>query len=72
MKELKISGMYWSMQTMVVRANGTDTRAVDKERKRVTVIKMSCPLMDNISTKHAEKISKYGALRWELKQQYSG
>ena len=33
---------------------------------------MSCPWMDNRSTKEAEMTAKFGPLRWELKQQYHG
>ena len=55
-----------------VRANRIDARVVDKKRKQVVVIEMSCPWMDNRSTKEAEKTAKYGPLRWELKQQYPG
>ena len=36
------------------------------------MIEMSCPWMDNRSTKEAEKTAKFGPLRWELKQQYHG
>ena len=36
------------------------------------MIEMSYPWMDNRSTKEAEKTTKYGPLRWELKQQYPG
>ena len=45
---------------------------LEKERKRVAVIKMSCPWMDNRAIKDAEKTAKYNSLRWELKQQYPG
>ena len=55
-----------------VRANRIDARVVDKKRKQVVVIEMSCPWMDNRSTKEAEKTAKYGLLRWELKQRYPG
>ena len=52
-----------------VKANRIDARVVDKKRKGVAMIEMSCPWMDNRSTKEAEKTTKYGRLRWELKQQ---
>ena len=59
-------------ESVMVKANRIDARIVEKERKRVAVIEMSCPWMDNRAIKDAEKTTKYGPLRWELKQQYSG
>ena len=50
----------------MVRANRIDARVVDKERKRVAVIEMSCPRMDNRAIKDAVKTAKYGPLSWEL------
>ena len=59
-------------ESVMVKANRIDARIVEKERKRVAVIKMSCPWMNNRAIKDAEKTAKYGPLRWELKQQYPG
>ena len=59
-------------ESVMVKDNRIDARIVEKERKRVAVIKMSCPLMDSRAIKDAEKTAKYGQLRWELKQQYPG
>ena len=59
-------------ERVMVKANRIDPRIVEKERKRVAVIEMSCPWMDNRAIKDAEKTTKYGPLRWELKQQYPG
>ena len=59
-------------ESVMVKANRIDARIVEKERKRVAVIEMSCPWMDNRVIKDAEKTAKYGPLRWELKQQYPG
>ena len=42
MKELRLSGMYQFMQSVMVKANRIDARIVEKERKRVVVIEMSC------------------------------
>ena len=56
----------------MVRANKIEAKVVDKERKRVAVMEMSCPWMENRAIKDAEKTAKYGPLRWELKQQLSG
>ena len=59
-------------ESVMVKANRIDARIVEKERKRVAMIEMSCPWMDNRAIKDAEKTAKYGPLRWELKQQYPG
>ena len=59
-------------ESVMVKANRIDAKIVEKERKRVAVIEMSCPWMDNRAIKDAEKTAKYGPLRWELKQQYPG
>ena len=59
-------------ESEMVKDNRIDARIVEKERKRVAVIKMSCPWMDSRAIKDAEKTAKYGQLRWELKQQYPG
>ena len=47
-----------------VRANRIDARTIDKQRKRVLAVEMSCPLMDNRTAKDKEKTTKYAALRW--------
>ena len=56
----------------MVKANRIDAGVAEKERKRVVVIEMSCPWMDNRAIIDTEKTAKYGPLRWELKQQYPG
>ena len=52
-------------ESVMVKANRIDARIVEKERKRVAVIKMSCPWMDNRAIKDAEdsqvRPSKMGA-----------
>ena len=55
-----------------VRANRIDTQVIDKVKKEVMLIKMSCPWMENQQMKMEEKMRKYGPLRWELKLQYPG
>ena len=55
-----------------VRANRIDARVIDKQRKRVLAVEMSCPWIDNRTGKDKEKTTKYAALQWELKQQYPG
>ena len=57
-------------ESVMVKANRIDARIVEKERKRVAVIEMRFPWMDNRGIKDAEKTAKYGPLRWELKQQF--
>ena len=42
----------------MVKTNRIDARVVEKERKRVAVIEMSCPWMDNRAMKDAEKTAK--------------
>ena len=59
-------------ESVMEKANRMDARIAEKERKRVAVIEMSCPWMDNRAIKDAEKTAKYGPLRWELEQQYPG
>ena len=53
-----------------VRANRSDARVVDKQKKKVLLLEMSCPWMANNKQKEEEKTSKYAALRWEMRQQY--
>ena len=53
-----------------VRANRVDALIVDHVKKKVLLIEMSCPWIDNRAKKDEEKTAKYGPLRWELKQRY--
>ena len=46
-------------------------RIVDKVRKEILLLEMSCLWITNRRTKE-EKTRKYAPLRWELKQQYPG
>ena len=43
---------------------------MDKDNKKVSVIEMSCPWVENREEKDAEKTTKYWPLRWELGQRY--
>ena len=45
---------------------------MDKVRKEILLLEMSCPWTTNRRTKEEEKTSKYAPIRWELKQQYPG
>ena len=53
-----------------VIANRIDARVVDKQKKKVLLLEMSCPWMANRKQKEEEKTSKYAPLRWEIRQQY--
>ena len=55
-----------------VRANRIDVRIINHESKRVITLEMSCPWVTNRERKEEEKTTKYGPLRWELKQKYQG
>ena len=65
---------YWDIPLYAdnthVKANRIDATIVDKENKKVSVIEMSCPWIENREEKDAEKTTKYGPLRWELEQRY--
>ena len=65
---------YWDIPLYAdnthVKANRIDATIVDKENKKVSVIEMSCPWVENREEKDAEKTTKYGPLRWELEQRY--
>ena len=45
-----------------VRANRVDARIINHETRSVTLLEMSCPWLDNQSTKDEEKSLKYGPL----------
>ena len=55
-----------------VRANRIDARIVDNNTKKVIVIEMSCPWLENRQLNDLKKTQKYGPLRWELKRQFQG
>ena len=67
---------YWDIPLYAdnthLKANRIDATIVDKENKKVSVIEMSCPWVENREKKDAEKTTKYGPLRWELEQRYPG
>ena len=54
------------------RANREDARMNNHESKRVISLEMSCPWVTNWEEKEEEKTTKYGPLRWELKQKDQG
>ena len=55
-----------------VRNNRIDCTVIDKEKKKVVLLEMSCPWVSNRETKCAEKTSKYAPLRYELRRRYPG
>ena len=65
---------YWDIPLYAdnthVKANRIDATIVDKENKKVSVIEMSCPWIENREEKDAEKTTKCGPLCWELEQRY--
>ena len=67
---------YWDVPVYAdhteVRASSVDARIVDKERKTVTLLEMSCPWIENRKQKDEEKTRKYAPLRREIKKQYPG
>ena len=65
---------YWDIPLYTanthLKANRIDATIVDKENKKVSVIEMSCPWVENREEEEAEKTTKCGPLRWELEQRY--
>ena len=49
-----------------LKANRIDATIVDKENKKVSVIEMSCPWLEDKEEKDAEKTTKYGPLGWDI------
>ena len=46
-----------------VRVNTIDVRKINKEDKKVTLLEMSCPWMENREAKESEKTMRYASLR---------
>ena len=65
---------YWDIPVYAehheVRANRVDARIVDHVKKKVLLIEMSGPWIDNRGKKDKEKTAKYGPLQWKLKHRY--
>ncbi|XP_068723465.1 uncharacterized protein [Montipora capricornis] len=55
-----------------VRKNRIDCTVIDKKKKKVVLLEMSCPWVSNREIKCAEKTSKYALLRYELRRRYPG
>ena len=52
-----------------VRNNRIDCTVIDKERKKVMLLEMSCPWVSNREIKFA-KTNEYAPLRYELRRKY--
>ena len=67
---------FWDVPVYVenaeVRANRIDAQIINHEEKKITLLELSCPWVENRCQKEAEKTRKYGPLRYELKQQFKG
>ncbi|XP_068731205.1 uncharacterized protein [Montipora capricornis] len=67
---------YWNVpvypESAVVKSNRVDLRIVDKEKKKVLLMEMTCPWFGNRGKKETEKTTKYAPLRWEMKEKYRG
>ena len=61
-------------ESTVVKSNRLDVRKVDKEKKAVLLMEMTCLGMwiGNRGKKETEKTTKYAPLRWEMKERYPG
>ena len=51
-------------------ANRIDVRTIDRKKRQVIALEMSCSWIESRSKKEEEKTLKYSPLRWELKQLY--
>ena len=67
---------YWDIplyaDTTVVHSNRIDVTIIDKDLKKISVIEMSCPWVENREVKNTEKTTKYNQLRLELMNRYPG
>ena len=61
---------YWDIPLYAdnthIKKNRIDAAILDEGNKKVWVIEMSCPWVENREEKDSEKTTKYGPLRWEL------
>ena len=60
--------VYWDVpvyaESTVVKSNRVDVRLVDKEKKEVLLMEMTCLLIGNRGKKETEKTTKYAPLIW--------
>ena len=59
-------------ENVEVRNNRIDARAINKEKKKVYLLEMSCPWIANREEKSEEKTTKYAPLRFELRKHNPG
>ena len=66
--------VYWGVHlyadTTQLKANRIDITIINKTKKNVIVIKMSCPWLENREAKDIEKTTKYSQMRLELTHRY--
>ena len=76
MYENEYASAYWDVplhaESNLVTANRIDATIVDKGKREVSLIEMSCPWIENREVKAEEKATKYAPLRAELKERYLG
>ena len=67
---------YWDVpvyaESTVVKSNRVNVRLVDKEKKEVLLMEMTCPWIGNRGKIETEKTTKYAPLRWGMKDRYPG
>ena len=67
---------YWDVpvfaKNVEVRNIRIDARVINKEKKKVYLLEMSCPWITNREEKSEKKTNKYAPLRLELRQQHAG
>ena len=63
---------YWGVPVYavitVVKSNRVDVHIVDKEKKEVLLMEMTCPWIGNRGKNETEKTTKHARLRWDLKE----
>ena len=67
---------YWDVpvyaESTVVKSNRVNVRLVDKEKKDVLLVEMTCRWIGNRVKIETEKTTKYAPLRWEMEDRYPG
>ncbi|PFX14061.1 hypothetical protein AWC38_SpisGene21812 [Stylophora pistillata] len=67
---------YWDVPVYAdhtyVRSNRVDARFIDHKNKKVLMVEMSCPWINNRDKKDKENTKRYGALRLERTKQHPG
>ena len=67
---------YWAVpvhaESTVAKSNRVGVHIVDKAKKEVLLMEMTCPWIGNRGIEETEKTTKYVPLRWEMKERYPG